>query len=123
MTETVRLASLTTFAMLVAVLAALSAGPASAQARAYDGLWRIEQTSATCRRKIGSFSIRIADGTVRGRGIAGTISAFGDVRWSSAAELDGATVIWEGRFSANTGRGTFERSDGKCRGSFMARRR
>jgi hypothetical protein len=120
MTDTARLALIVCAAL---AWAALSAPTASAQVRQFDGLWRVRQTSASCMIKSGGFVLRIVNGTVRGRGIAGTISASGDVRWSSAAEHDGAPVIWEGRFRGRTGRGTYERSDGKCRGSFTAQRR
>jgi hypothetical protein len=109
-------------AVLAAVLAALPAASASAQVGQFDGLWRVEHTSASCRHKSGSFTLRIAGGTVRGRRIAGTISSSGDVRWSSSAAHDAAPVVWEGRFRGATGLGTYERSDGKCRGSFRARR-
>jgi hypothetical protein len=72
--------------------------------------------------KSGSFQFRITNGTVRGRRLSGTVSASGEVRWSTAAAYDAAPVNWEGRFHGNTGGGTYERSDGKCRGTFRVQR-
>jgi hypothetical protein len=123
MTDTQRLPAFILYAALAAVLAAFSAGPASAQVRQFDGLWKVEQTSASCMRKSGGFLLRITNGAVRGRTLAGAVSASGDLRFTSAAAHDAAPVVWEGRLSGSTGRGTFERSDGKCRGVFRVRRR
>jgi hypothetical protein len=121
-----RLSSLAMGAVIAGTLAALPAWPAPAQVGQFDGAWRITHTSANCRNKSGSFRLTIAGGRAGGRvqagTISGTISSAGAVRWSLPAADDAAPVIWEGRFRGNAGAGTYERQDGKCRGTFAARR-
>ena len=118
--------SLAMWAIVAGTLAVLPAWPASAQVGQFDGVWRIRHTSASCRDKSGGFRVTIASGRVGGRvqagTISGTISSAGAVRWSLPAGDDAAPVIWEGRFRGNAGAGTYERQDGKCRGTFAARR-
>jgi hypothetical protein len=121
-----RLSSLAMWAIMAGSLAVLPAWPVSAQVGQFDGVWTIRHTSASCRNKSGGFRVTIAGGKVGGRvqagTISGTISSSGTVRWSLPAAEDAARVIWEGRFRGNAGAGTYERQDGKCRGTFAARR-
>jgi hypothetical protein len=125
MIGTARLSLMGLFAIAAALAA--PASPAAAQAGQFDGVWRVTHSSATCRDKSGRFRLIVANGRIRGRvragTISGTVSPSGDVRWSSPAALDAAPVLWEGRFRGNTGLGTYVRQDGKCGGSFRARRR
>jgi hypothetical protein len=130
MTDTARQSSiLSSFIMcaaLAVILAALPAASASAQVRQFDGVWRIAHTSASCQHKSGGFKLTIANGTIRGRvpsgTISGTISADGAVRWSFPAAIDAVPVNWEGRLRGNKGTGSYERADGRCRGTFTVRR-
>ena len=118
--------SLALGAVIAGTLAVVPAWPAYAQVGQFDGVWRIADTSASCRSKRGGFRLTNAGGQVGGRvpagTISGTVSPAGDVRWSMPAGHDAAPVVWEGRFRGRTGTGTYERQDGKCRGTFAARR-
>jgi hypothetical protein len=85
----------------------------------FDGTWTIHQVSATCMNKSGSFVVTVAGTKVGGRG---RISSSGDIQWTSSATVDGAPMDWSGTLRGGWGSGTYSRRDGKCGGTFTARR-
>jgi hypothetical protein len=121
-----RPSSLAVWAIIAGTLVILPAGPTSAQVGQFDGPWRVRHSSATCHVKSGSYRMIIANGKIRGRTSSGAISGevfpSGLVRWTSPAKVDVAPMNWEGRLRGDKGAGTFVRQDGKCRGTFTARR-
>ena len=50
------------------------------------------------------------------------VSASGTATWTQPAATDGAPVRYHGTFRGNAGSGSFARHDGKCSGTFTARR-
>ena len=50
------------------------------------------------------------------------LSASGTATWMAPSAADGAPIRYQGKFGDNTGSGTFSRLDGKCSGTFTARR-
>ncbi len=88
----------------------------------YDGTWLITNVSQNCRVKRGSFSFVVSAGVVSGGNRSGQISSTGAIRWTSPALVDGHSVVFTGKFSGSSGSGTFTRQDGKCGGTFTAKR-
>ena len=88
----------------------------------FDGTWTISFVSATCMVKGGSFSILVSGGTLTGGRRSGRVAASGAVRWVQPTRTDGAPMTWTGAFRGGSGSGSYSRDDGKCRGSFTARR-
>jgi hypothetical protein len=107
---------------LAGVVAALVAGPVSAQVGGFNGVWTVHHSSGNCFHKTGTFKLRIANGKVSGRtggrGIAGTVSSGGSIRWTTRAAYDGGPVHWTGRIGASAGSGSYWRADAKCGGTF-----
>jgi len=91
--------------------------PSSAAERSYDGVWTF--TSAGCRY-IGSIPATIIGGTISFRGGSGQVDSDGTLHsvWAGA----GMTSTAVGQLSANTGSGTFNRSDG-CVGRWIGIKR
>jgi hypothetical protein len=84
---------------------------------AYDGRWMF--TSAGCRNT-GSIGAIIKHGRVIVRGGSGQVSPDGTIHTVGAG--GGMTLTAEGHLAAETGSGTFDRSDG-CIGTWIAIRR
>lgn len=93
-----------------------------------DGAWTVVWSRGPECKDTGGGTYRfvIANGTITGStskgSITGKVSASGSGRWSLPAITDGAPVRYEGTFHGNTGSGRFTRFDGKCGGTFTARR-
>ena len=93
-----------------------------------DGAWTVVWSRGPECRETGGGTYRfvIANGTITGStpkgSITGKVSGSGSGRWSLPAIGDGAPVRYEGTFHGNTGSGRFSRFDGKCSGTFTARR-
>ena len=93
--------------------------------RSFDGVWMVTWTRGpNCGGNSGggTFRVPIANGIARGKDLSGTISVAGAVGWNTSAGTDGAPIRYRGTFRGNSGSGTFERPDGKCSGTFIARR-
>lgn len=91
----------------------------------FDGTWSITATATqgTCMKAVGTFTVRVQGGAITAvRGGSGRVSAAGTVSWTQPALADGAPVEHVGRFSGNSGSGSFARTDNKCGGRFTARR-
>src|SRR5262245_3387416 len=77
----------------------------------FDGHWKIDVKSETCSVKKAQFSIVIENGVIGGRvkagSVSGTLSASGVARWRQPGLNDSRTVVHSGRFTGNTGSGTF----------------
>jgi len=108
------------------ILLVLPASTALSQAGQFDGTWRITQQGDTCMIKRGGYTFTVANGAIRGRmtagSISGTVSASGEARWTHPAVADGKPVNWSGTFRGSTGSGSYARADGKCAGTFTAKR-
>jgi hypothetical protein len=50
------------------------------------------------------------------------VSASGTASWTQPAVTDGAPIRYQGTFRGNAGSGSFARHDGRCSGTFTARR-
>lgn len=88
----------------------------------FDGAWTITSISQNCMIKRVSFPLLVSGGHVSGGNKSGRVSASGGVRWTSPARTDGAPLTWTGTLRGNSGSGTYSRNDGKCGGTFTARR-
>jgi hypothetical protein len=97
-----------------------SAAPAP-RSGPFNGTWTITYESTSCILKNGSVTVVVAGHSVGGRG-SGRVSQSGHVRWTAPAELDGGLITWTGTLSGAEGVGTFSRHDGRCRGTFAAKR-
>jgi hypothetical protein len=105
--------------------AGLAAEPedgAPSAARTFDGTWTISHRSATCYFKNGTYTLVVAGGSVRGEKRSGRIEPSGTVKWKSSASTDAHPVLWTGTFRGNSGSGSYERRDGRCGGTFTAKR-
>lgn len=109
-------------------LAALPKIEKPASAGPLDGSWTVVWTRGSqCRQSGGgTYRMVIANGVIAGQlpmgTVSGRISASGSGRWTVPAVTDGALVRYEGTFRGNASSGTFSRADGKCSGTFTARR-
>jgi uncharacterized caspase-like protein len=104
------------------VVASLPKLEQPAPSGSFDGTWTITHVSSNCMVKGGTFAFVVAGSSVGGGKRSGRIAATGAVRWTSPARTDGHPVIWTGTFRGNSGSGTYGRQDGRCGGSFTARR-
>ena len=91
--------------------------PPTAETDAFDGHWTF--TSAGCRYT-GSIGAVIKHGRVIVRGGSGQVNPDGTIHTVGAG--GGMTLTAEGRLEAETGSGTFDRSDG-CLGTWIAIKR
>jgi tRNA A-37 threonylcarbamoyl transferase component Bud32 len=81
----------------------------------FDGAWTFTRSvTERCGPQGSVFSVIIAGGVVHGPGGKGSVSPSGQVRFPGKANY------FTGTLSANSGRGTYE---GRCTGTFTARRR
>jgi uncharacterized caspase-like protein len=98
-----------------------SSGPA-------DGAWTVVWIRGPeCKdRGGGTYRFVITNGAISGStpngSISGKVSGSGSGRWTLPAITDGAPVRYEGTLHGNAGSGRFTRFDGKCGGTFTARR-
>ena len=98
-----------------------SSGPA-------DGTWTVVWIRGPeCKdRGGGTYRFVITNGAISGStpngSISGKVSGSGSGRWTLPAVNDGAPVRYEGTFHGNTGSGRFTRFDGKCSGTYTAKR-
>jgi uncharacterized caspase-like protein len=91
--------------------------------RSFDGTWTVTWTRGACSQSGSSaYSLPIANGALGGKATSGRISATGSANWMYPSASDGAPIRFRGTFHGSTGSGTFARSDGKCAGTFTARR-
>ncbi len=91
-------------------------GPASTQrpVRTYDGIWVINRSVETgCGAQGQVFTIVIKDGVVRAPGGEGTISETG------VLHIPGRVNVFSGALQGDSGHGTY---DGRCKGTFTAKR-
>jgi uncharacterized caspase-like protein len=88
----------------------------------FDGKWVISQTSPNCFVRSGTFTLLVAGGRIGGGGRLGRVGSSGSARWTTPAHADGTPIVWTGTFRGTTGFGLYARTDGKCGGSFTARR-
>jgi hypothetical protein len=96
----------------------------------FDGTWTISW-KGTGRRPCkmpdgssrGSYPIQVSNGiaTTRG-GLKGKIEDTGVYRATGLSPRRDALILHNGKFEGNTGSGKFARSDGRCTGSFTAKR-
>ncbi len=92
------------------------------QRGSFDGRWNISWSAPRCRQTRGSFSMVVSGTSISGHG-NGHIAPSGSVQWIARASGGNALTDWTGTFRSNSGSGQFVRRDGKCVGSFTARRR
>jgi uncharacterized caspase-like protein len=92
----------------------------------FDGAWVINISSPRCMNKTGQLPVLIDDSVLTVKSSVGTrtarVSPSGSVRWSQPAMADGASVIFEGTLKGSSGSGIMRRADGKCDGTFTAKR-
>jgi hypothetical protein len=103
---------------------AASAGLSSAPEpdRQFDGTWTATNESATCTNKSGTFRLVVTGGVVKGGPRSGRVSPSGAVIWTSPARKDAHPIKWTRTLRGKSGSGTFSRQDGRCSGTFAARR-
>ena len=88
----------------------------------FNGTWTITYQSDNCFVRSGTFMVTVAgQSVVSNRGV-GRITQSGHVRWTIPAQTDGAPITYSGTFSGSEGSGSFSRADGRCRGTFAAKR-
>jgi uncharacterized caspase-like protein len=89
----------------------------------FDGNWTVSwMRGSGCRMTGGgSFNMQIANGVISGRP-SGRVSPSGAARWTIGAKTDGAPVTYHGTLRGSSGSGSFARDDGRCSGTFTARR-
>jgi uncharacterized caspase-like protein len=88
-----------------------------------DANWIITWTAGVgCTRSGGTYNLPVTNGVVGGRALGGRVAASGAARWTMPAITDGAPVRYEGTLRGTSGSGTFARQDGRCSGTFTARR-
>ena len=66
--------------------------------------------------------VRVAGQSVISNRGVGRISQSGLVRWTVPVLMNGEPITWSGTFSGEEGAGSFSRHDGRCRGTFTAKR-
>lgn len=87
----------------------------------FDGRWQISWSAPNCFNRRGSFWMDVNDGIVsHGKG---RVSASGSAKWTAPATGGNTLTDWTGSFEGTSASGRFVRRDGKCAGSFTARRR
>jgi uncharacterized caspase-like protein len=88
-----------------------------------DGNWTVSwMRGPGCRQSGGgAFSMHIANGVISGKA-SGRVAPSGAARWTIGAATDGAPLNYTGTLRANGGSGSFVRQDGRCSGTFTARR-
>ncbi|MET0568531.1 MAG: caspase family protein [Hyphomicrobiaceae bacterium] len=93
-----------------------------------DGTWTVVWTRGPeCKdRGGGTYRFVITNGAISGStpngSISGKVSGSGSGRWTLPAVNDGAPVRYEGTFHGSTGSGRFTRFDGRCSGTYTAKR-
>jgi hypothetical protein len=94
--------------------------------RGFEGIWTVVwQRGPNCGMTGGgSFTVSITlGGTILGKGGAiGRAANTGAVSWNVPAATDGAPVRYQGTLRSTTGSGSFSRLDGRCVGSWSAKR-
>ena len=76
----------------------------------------------------GTWTVRWVRGAGCSQGGGGSfrraikVSPSGSASWTQSAATDGAPIRYQGTFRGNSGSGSFARYDGKCSGTFTARR-
>jgi hypothetical protein len=91
----------------------------------FDGAWSITWRAdpGKCMVTSHTYTIRVARGSITGPSTtSGRIAPTGAARWTAPAISDGTPVHFTGSFGATSGSGRLARPDGRCTGSFSARR-
>ncbi len=93
----------------------------------FDGSWTLTLFGSTerCRPRAPVLSIIIRGRTITGRvargDVSGSISASGVAEWTHP-NREGHPLRYRGSFNRDAGSGSWERSDGRCWGTFVAKR-
>jgi hypothetical protein len=88
----------------------------------FDGRWTVSVRGTRCFMPTWTLSFTVADGSISGGRVRGSVSEAGRLRFTHPTAKGGFTAHYNGTLRGNSGSGTLQVAGAPCNGTFTVTR-